>query len=256
MATAARKIDKTDNLPPPLVTRSALIADAYHLIVEVAELDNECRDLPIVAEDDQDLATITGTATRIIQVNKRLEAARKEQVKPLNDAETVVNDFYKRELMVILAGLKGGLEQIATAYQRKKAQREQAAREAAAAEAKRAAEAAAAKVIETVKANDVPAATQAVTQSNSLAAFAAKASAAAAAPVRTMAKVSSEEGTASLVDNWTFADLDANSIDLETLRPYLPQAAIEQALRAFIKAGHREIKGARIFNDSTTRFRG
>jgi hypothetical protein len=47
-----------------------------------------------------------------------------------------------------------------------------------------------------------------------------------------------------------------NTIDLETLRPFIPQTAIEQALRAFIKAGRREIKGAHIFNDSRSRFRG
>ncbi|MBV9542225.1 MAG: hypothetical protein JO167_13260, partial [Alphaproteobacteria bacterium] len=110
--------------------------------------------------------------------------------------------------------------------------------------------------VETVKAGDVKAATAAVTQANSLTAFANRAAAAAAAPVSSIGTIKTGAGTASLVDNWTFDELDMNTIDLEALRHFIPQTAIEQALRAFIKAGWREIKGARIFNDNKSRFRG
>ena len=99
------------------------------------------------------------------------------------------------------------------------------------------------------------AATAAVKQTDSLTAFANKAATAASAPTSAMAKVTTDAGTASLRDNWTFDELDMNTIDLETLRPFIPQTAIEQALRAYIKAGRREIKGARIFNDNKSTFR-
>ena len=125
-----------------------------------------------------------------------------------------------------------------------------------AATARQAAEEAAQKVTEAVKTGDVKAATTAVTEANSLTAFANKATAAAAMPTASMATVKTEAGTASLVDNWTFDELDINTVDLEILRPFIPQTSIEQALRAFIKAGRREIKGARIFNDNKSRFRG
>lgn len=54
---------------------------------------------------------------------------------------------------------------------------------------------------------------------------------------------------------WDFKDVNRAEIDLEALRPYLTQDAIESALRQYIKAGSRTIKGAVIFENSrvTTR---
>ena len=54
---------------------------------------------------------------------------------------------------------------------------------------------------------------------------------------------------------WTFRDLDRDAIDLEALRPYFTEADIEKALRAYIKTGAREIKGAVIFEDQVSRVR-
>ncbi|CAN7381418.1 hypothetical protein LJR220_003394 [Bradyrhizobium sp. LjRoot220] len=254
-ATTNRAVAKTDNLPPPLITRDQLAVDYVHFSNSIAELEDACKEAPTVAEDDEDLTTITRLATSIIALQKSIETARKAEVQPFLDGETTVNDFLKRELPNRLSKLKAALETTTTAYQRKKAAREQAARVAAADAARKLVEEAAAKVTEAVKASDVRAATVAVTEANSLTAFANKANVAAAAPVNSMAKVSTDAGSASLVDNWTFDDLDMNTVDLETLRAFIPQTAIEQAIRAFIKAGRREIKGARIFNDSKTRFR-
>lgn len=256
MVAAARKIEKTDNLPPPLITRDQLSVDFFHLIREVAELENECFDLPSVAEDEEDIGLITKTASGIIKLSKRIEEARTEHNRPFLDGSALLNDFFKRDLGTTLSTLKGNLEKVSTAYQRKKAERERAERDRIAVEARDKAAAAARQVEETVHAGHVPAVTAAVSQASALTAFANRATAAAAAPVSSMGQVKTDAGTASLVDNWTFDDLDVNAIDLETLRPFIPQTAIEQALRAFIKAGRRDIKGARIFNDSKSRFRG
>jgi hypothetical protein len=256
MAVAAtRKVDKTDNIPPPLVTADQLTADFIHLIHEVAELENECRDCPNVAEDDEDLALITKAGAAIVRLGKRIEEIRNEQNRPFLDASGELNAFFKHGLGATLSTIKTDLEKVSTVYQRKKAQREQVRREAAAAEAQRLADEAKAKVTAAVHAGDVTTVTVAVTQANSLTAFAARANVAAAAPVSSMGAVKTDAGAASLVDNWTFDELDMNAIDLNELRGFIPQASIEQALRAFIKAGRREIRGARIFNDNKTRFR-
>lgn len=256
MVTAARKIEKTDNLPPPLVTKDQLTVDFLHVIQGVAELENECLDLPNVAEDDEDLALITATATKIIKTGKRLDEIKKEEKRPFLDANTTLESFFAHELGATLSGLKSSLEKVSTAYQRKKADRERIAREQEASAARARADEAARQVTATVQTGDVKAATAAVTAANALTDFANRAAAAAAAPVSSMGKVETDAGTASLVDNWIFQDVDMNAIDLEVLRPYLTQAAVEQALRAFIKAGRREIRGAVIFNDSKSRFRG
>lgn len=253
MTAAARKVEKTDNILP-LVTVDQLTVDHWHLIQEVAELENECVDLPPVAEDAEDLELITASAGRIIKLSKRVEETRSDLNRPYIDASATLNDFFKHGLNASLTARKTALEKVSTAFQRKKAQREQAERDRIAAEAAAKVVAAEKTVTETVKAGDVHAATVAVTETKSLAAFAAKASAAAAAPTSQLGQVRTDAGTVALVDNWTFADLDMNAIDLEALRPHLSQGAIEAALRGYIKSGRREIKGATIFNDNRSRF--
>ncbi|QOZ25329.1 hypothetical protein [Bradyrhizobium sp. CCBAU 51753] len=252
----ARKVEKTDNLPPPLVTKDQLTADFLHLVQDVAEIENDCLDLPNVAEDDEDLARITKAASGIIKLAKRIDEQKKEAKRPFLDANTLLESFFAHGLGATLAALKTDLEKVSTAYQRKKAAKEQAARDQAAAEAQAKAAAAQRQVEQTVQSGNVQAVAAAVTQSNALADFANRATAAAAAPTSSMGIVKTEAGTASLVDNWTFDQLDMDTVDLETLRPFIAQASIEQALRAFIKAGRRQIKGARIFNDNRSRFRG
>jgi len=59
-------------------------------------------------------------------------------------------------------------------------------------------------------------------------------------------------GTASVRTTWAFKIDDARKIDLEAIRPYLDLTAIEKAVRAFVKAGGRELKGATIFQDQQT----
>src|SRR5258708_3514253 len=164
MATAARKVEKTDNLAPPLVSKDQLEKDFAHLIKEVADLEAESTDLPNVAEDDEDLALITATAGKIIKSAKKIDEKKKEEKRPYLDASNDLEDFFAHGLGARLAKIKADLEKVSTAYQRKKAAREQAVRDAQAATARQAAEEAAQKVTEAVKTGDVKAATTAVTE--------------------------------------------------------------------------------------------
>lgn len=258
MAVAAsnRTVDKDDNLPPPLLTLDQLKVDFAHVEKAVAELEQEGAGVPPVLEDDEDLTIATAVAVKLIKYGKRCEAIRNDQNRPYLDATEIINDHFKRDLIARLSKAKAKIEEITTAYQRKKAAREQAFRDEQAALARKEAEEAAQKVTEAVKTGDVKAATAAVTEANSLTAFAQRATSAASAPPSSMATTRTDSGTAGLVDKWTFDGLDIVKVDLEALRPFLTQTAIEQALRAFIKAGRREIIGAHIFNDNKTRFRG
>lgn len=57
---------------------------------------------------------------------------------------------------------------------------------------------------------------------------------------------------ASLRTVWTFAELDRDALALEPLRAHIPTAALETAIRSYIKAGARELKGVRIFEETTS----
>jgi hypothetical protein len=252
---ASRTVATTDNLRPPLLTLDQLKVDFAHVEKAVAELEAEFANIPPVIEDTEDLELATALAGRLIKAAKRCEEIRVEQNRPFLDASNLLNAHFKHDLTARCTAAKSKLEAITTTYQRKKAAREQALRDEQAAAARKLAEQAAQKVTEAVKTGDVKAATTAVTEANSLTVFANKAAAAASAPTSSMGLVKTESGTASLIDNWTFEDLDLDKIDLTALRPFFPRAAVEQALRQFIKSGRREITGARIFNDNKTRFR-
>lgn len=67
-----------------------------------------------------------------------------------------------------------------------------------------------------------------------------------------LARTSVGGATSTLVENWTFEIEDINRLDLEALRPFFTTTAFEQALRGYVKAGRRQIAGARIYSD--TRF--
>lgn len=57
-------------------------------------------------------------------------------------------------------------------------------------------------------------------------------------------------GMVSLRTVWVGQILDRNALDLEALRQHLPADAMQKALNSFIAAGGRELRGARIFEES------
>src|SRR4051794_41014993 len=111
-AAAARSIDKTDNLPPPLITRDQLVVDFAHLSDQIVEIEKEFVDAPTVIEDTEDLTVVTRLATTTIGLAKKVETARKGQVQPFLDAESTVNDYLKRELPGRLSSIKTKLEAV------------------------------------------------------------------------------------------------------------------------------------------------
>jgi hypothetical protein len=55
----------------------------------------------------------------------------------------------------------------------------------------------------------------------------------------------------SLRTDWVHDSFDRGIIDLEALRQHLPADAIDQAIRSFIKAGGRQLRGTSIFEQTT-----
>jgi len=55
----------------------------------------------------------------------------------------------------------------------------------------------------------------------------------------------------SLRTDWVHDEVNRATIDLEALRPHLPAEAIDQAIRSFIRAGGRELRGTRIYEQTT-----
>ena len=72
-----------------------------------------------------------------------------------------------------------------------------------------------------------------------------------------MSRSRSDKGTGfGLVTFWDYSDLNRVTIDLEALRQHLPEAAIIGAVKSYIKAGGRELRGVHIFENTRNRTRG
>ena len=54
---------------------------------------------------------------------------------------------------------------------------------------------------------------------------------------------------------WDHKDLDRATLDLETLRDHLPIEALEQAVRSYIRAGGRKLRGVVIFENTASQTR-
>lgn len=68
-----------------------------------------------------------------------------------------------------------------------------------------------------------------------------------------LSRVRGEAGSvSSLRTFWTFRDIDRSQIDLEALRQHIPLDALATAVRSFIDAGGRSIRGAHIYEDQQT----
>lgn len=253
-----RVITKADNLPPPLVTLDQLKKDYSPLEQELITL--EATEFPPVLEDDEDLGIITKLAVDLTKLRKKIETQRQEASRPILDAQEVTNDYFKRDLHFRAQARQDRVELIAKVYLKKKADREREAREKAAAAALAAAETARQKLAETAAAQTpetgVMPVLRAAEQADALTSFANRTAGAAAASLADVSRTKLDHGTAGLSSFWTFEITDLASIDLNLLRQHVTLPAIEAALRAFIKAGGRNITGVRIYEDQDVNLRG
>lgn len=68
-----------------------------------------------------------------------------------------------------------------------------------------------------------------------------------------LSRIRGEAGSvSSLRTFWSFRNISRGELDLEQLRAHLPIGALETAVRSFIDAGGRSLKGVEIFEDQTT----
>lgn len=195
----------------------------------------------------------------ILQLNKfekLCEAQRKAGNEPFRAATAAVDGFFRKLYKETAAGATN-LQGRYTKWQQEQARLEQARRDEALRLAReQAARAeAAARAAEEAMSTDAGLADAILADAAAAQAQADKNTAdkKAAANLADMSRTRGDLGAvASLRTFWDMKDLDRASIDLEALRTHLPLPAIEQAIRSYVKAGGRELKGVTIFENSST----
>lgn len=253
MNVAARTPTSGDNRPA-LITPDQLAKDFPQVEAFIAELEKLVADSPIVIEDDSDMEVVNVLAVKLGAASKRCDVLRDDTGRPHLEAKRVIDSFFKG-FMARADKAQAALGARATAYLRKKAAAERAKREAEEAIARKAAAKAQREAAEAAKAGNVEKAALAQAKADEHETRADHAADAAAAKPSELARTQTAAGTSTLEERWSFEIEDINVIDLNALRPFLPPTAIEQALRAFVKSGRRQISGARIFPDTKARFR-
>jgi len=198
------------------------------------------------------------TEGRVIDFIKQINAcaskakdAFKSAKEPYLEGGRAVDGFFKK-ISDPLDGAKKLLNDRLTAHLRRKEAAERARREEAervareeAERARRAAVEAAAKLQEESQLTDAVALEDAAKVA---AADAQKASREADAKPAELSRVRGEYGgVSSLRTEWVGDLTDRKALDLEALRDHLPTDGLERAVRAFVKAGGRELRGANIY---------
>lgn len=231
----------------PLLTEADLRDEFKPLADQVDALEADARKLPNVVEDDEDLAAAQAMAERLRKAVKAVDDKRDERKRRYLDASNLVQRHFK-SLEGKLTAAKLALEASARSYLTKKADKARAAQRAEEQRQRDEAARLAAQATETAKAGDLKAAVETQKQSETASARADNASAAAASKPANLARTTTEQGTATLVDNWEFKIEDLTRLDLNLIRHHFGPRDIEAAIGRFVKTGGRDLPGVKIFS--------
>ncbi len=249
------------NQPPadadPL--RDRLTEEYQTLTARRTELLDRVSKVPAVIEDEKTCEDVSDFIKQLKLAAKVADEHRGDEKRPHIDANETIQSFF----MAIVDPLKAAAKKLqfrTKAYNEIKleaerkaaAELERIAREEAEELARKAAEA------EQNATNDEQIADAIIAgeEADKALVTADKAEKATHNTVNNFSRTKSEAGTTSSLSTfWNFRNLDMAAIDLEALRPYINQDAIEKAIKDAIRHDVRDIKGVDIFEDSKSTVR-
>ena len=243
------------NAPEAAVPIQSDLAERYgEVTARAAQLIDAAQRVPEAIEDDELAGKVGDFIKQITACMKNAEAARVKEKEPHLAAGRSVDAWFKK-ITDSLDATKRIIEKRLTAFLRVKEEAARRERERTAAEereaARRAAEAAAAAEAAITSAKTLGEAIEAEDAARKAAADAEAAKKASEVKAAELSRSRGDMGSvASLRTFWDFADLDRAALDLEKLRQHLPADALEKAVRSYIKAGGRELRGVRIFENT------
>lgn len=243
------------NLPPtdPQVLAENLNERHGDIVRRANELVEAAARVPETVEDDDTAGKVSDYIKQLTACRKQAETTRVGQKEPYLAAGRTVDGFFKK-VIEPLDQTKAAVQRRLDKYLREKQEAERKRREETErrarieAEQKRREAEAAARGFQTPEEMDAAIAAEDAAEKASH--DAAKAEKEAHAKAADLSRTRGDYGsTASLQTFWTFRDINRDELDLEALRYHLPADALEKAVRAFIKAGGRELRGVEIFKD-------
>ena len=197
--------------------------------------------------DSQEYAErLTNFIKKVSVIGGKLEKLRVAEKEPHLEAGKVVDRFFKR-LTLALEQARRGAQEPLNKWLRQCAEEEARLRREAAEQIRREEEEKARLAMKLEDQGEPEAAQHVQEQADKMGIYADKLEASAAAPTAQLAQVKTETGaSASLRTRWVGEVTSRAELDLNALRFHLPAAALQTAINAFIAAGGRELKGAKI----------
>lgn len=249
------------NNPPDDITilRERLAEEAAALTARRDELLGSVGRAPGVVSDEDTCGKMADLTKLITACHKQAETLRVGRKEPFLAAGRAVDGFYKG-ITEPLEKARREIESRITPYQRAKAEeerrrRDEEARRAEAEALRQRQEAEAAASALTTQA-DLDTAISAEDAARQAAADAVKATRAAEAKPAELSRSRGEMGAvASLRTEWVGEIGERAALDLDALRPHIPLDALEKAVRAYVRAGGRQLRGASIYERSITQVR-
>ena len=241
------------------VMREYLDEEIAGLIARKAELLASVGRAPATIADQETAGKVADLTKLIAACIKNAEADRVARKEPFLEGGRVIDGVF-RGITEPLTRAKADVERRLTLYQREVAEAERRRREEIARREREEAERLAREAAEAEAAAqtevdvDEAISADALAQQREADAIAAR-KAAEAKPAELSRQRSDYGAVASLRRFWDMEGLDRDALDLSTLRPFLPLDALEKAVRGFIRAGGRELKGVRIFENTATSVR-
>jgi hypothetical protein len=242
------------NNPPP----DLLVGDALRdkLAGENGDLIRRRDDLlaaagRIPAIDSDDIAgRVSDYIKQLTALTKAAESKRTDAKEPYLEGGRNIDGFF-RAITDPVAKAKTAIERRLTDYLREKEARARREREEQERLAREAAETARREAEVRARAladeQSLQAAIAAEKAAETASADLVKAAQAAAVKPAELSRTRGDYGAvSSLRTQWVFEGIDRAEIDLEALRFHIPADGLEKAVRSFIKAGGRELRGTRI----------
>jgi hypothetical protein len=254
MPDALAELLHHNNPPPDLLVgdalREKLASENNDLIRRRDDLLAAAGRIPAIDSDDI-AGRVSDYIKQLTALTKAAESKRTDAKEPYLEGGRNIDGFF-RAITDPVAKAKTAIERRLTDYLREKEARERREREEQERLAREAAETARREAEARARAladeQSLQAAIAAEKAAETASADLVKASQAAEVKPAVLSRTRGDYGAvSSLRTQWVFEGIDRETLDLEALRFHIPADGIEKAVRSFIKAGGRELRGTRIY---------
>ncbi|WP_299074763.1 hypothetical protein [uncultured Paraglaciecola sp.] len=242
------------NRPPTdaELLKDKLASDNAAAIKRADELIEEASNLPDKVETDEQAKAATDTIKSLMAARKSIETIRVNEKEPYLTLGRVVDGFFK-ESTNRLDQAKENAKAPLDSYIKIQAEKERQRRIEEAAKQRREAEEAAKIAAALEKTNQQEESSRMRDQATIAEMGAERLDRFSQASPADLSKTRTGSGAlASLRTVWVGEVIDQKELDLGLLRHHLSPDALQKAVNSFVKAGGRELKGAKIYEKSET----